>query len=228
MNDYDNITTITYNDYNRDKIIKLGSSLNVNLSNHANHKMVQAAIRKIFPCAAHKPNMYAVYIALASDPTKIQKWEDVMEQWEVCDAFAAREDEGENERLTCICSQNVGYTLLIKNLITGVELHVGSECIRKRCITPYHIDQYKYAKKKLDKIKRDRAAELKRIKELEENFRCCNKCNEYVIPRRGFQNTTCFDCRSKEGYRQCPCCGYYRIKENTTYKRCFGCYKLKK
>jgi hypothetical protein len=220
-----NETTIKWNDYNRDKITKLGSSLKVDISNPDNHEIVQAAIRKIFPCAAHKPNMYAVYAAMASDLTKINRWEDVMEQFIVCDVLGY---EGENKKGKCICSHNVGYTLIIKNLITGLELHVGSECIRKRCITQSHIDQYNYAKKQLNKKKREKAAEDKRIKELEENFRCCNKCNEYVIPRRGFQNTTCFDCRSKEGKRKCPCCGYYRIKENTTYTKCFECYKLKK
>jgi hypothetical protein len=218
-----NKTTIKWNDYNRDKITKLRSSLKVDISNPDNHEKVQAAIRKIFPCAAHKPNMYAVYVALASDLTKFNEWEDVLKQWTVCGVL---EDEGDNERLTCICSQNVGYTLLIKNLITGVELHVGSECVLKNCITQSHIDQYNYAKKQLNKKKREKAAERKRIKELEENFRCCKKCNEYVIPRQGLQNTTCFDCRLREGNRKCPCCGYYRIKEDTTYKRCFECYKL--
>jgi hypothetical protein len=223
-----NETTIKWNDYNRDKITKLGSSLNVNLSDPANHKIVQAAIRKIFPCAAHKPNMYAVYVALASDLTKFNEWEDVLKQWAVCGVNATWEDEGDNERLTCICSQNVGYTLLIKNLITGVELHVGSECVFKNCITEYQKDQYNYAKKQLNKKKREKAAERKRIKELEENFICCKKCKEYVIPRQGNPITTCFDCRSKEGKRKCPCCGHYRIKENTTYTKCFECYKLKK
>lgn len=229
MNGYENETTITWNDYNRDKIIKLGSSLNGDIGDPANHKMVQAAIRKIFPCAAHKPNMYAVYAALASDLTKVNRWEDVLKQWEVCGVDATWEDDGENERLSCICSQAVGYTLLIKNLITGVVLHVGSECIGKRCITEYQKDQYKEMKKKLDKKKRELAAERKRIKELQENFICCKKCKEYVIPRQGSPITTCFDCRIyTEGYRKCPCCGYYRIKENTTYKRCFECNKLKK
>jgi hypothetical protein len=227
---YINKTRIPWNDETRDKIYEIRSWLKgIDIGDIANHKRVHAAIKTMFPQAQRRPDMYAIYVALASDLTKFNEWEDVLKQWAVCGVGATWEDEGWNLRGTCICSQTVGYTLLIKNLITGVELHVGSECVFKNCITEYQKDQYKEMKKKLDKKKRERAAERKRIKELEENFICCNKCKEYVIPRRGFQNLTCFDCRIyREGYRKCPCCGYYRIKENTTYTKCFECYKLKK
>jgi hypothetical protein len=228
-NAYINLTTIPWNDETRDKLIKLGSSFKFDIGDPANIKRVHVEIIAMFPQAQRKPDMYAIYVALASDLTKIQKWEEILEQFTMCGVSAIRGDEGDNERLTCICTQNdLGYTVSMKNLITGVVLNVGSSCMFKTCITEDQKVQGKEIEKQLNKIKRDRAAERKRIKELEENFRCCNKCNEYVIPRRGFQNTTCFDCRSKEGKRKCPCCGYYRIKEDTSYKRCFECNKLKK
>jgi hypothetical protein len=221
MSDYINLTTIPYNDDTRDKIYEIRSSLKYNIGDPANHEVVQAAIRSIFPQVCRHQDMYAVYVALASDLTKVEKWEDILIQFMLNDTFALPEDDGENKRLSCICGKKgLGSTFGLKNLITGVVLNVGSICVFKNCITEKQKEKHKEMRKKVE-------SEIKRIKELQENFRCCKKCKKYVIPRQGFQNTTCFDCRSTEGYRKCPCCGNYRIKKNTTYKRCYVCNNFK-
>jgi hypothetical protein len=228
---YINKTRIPWNDETRDKIYEIRSWLKgIDIGDIANHKRVHAAIKAMFPQAQRRPDMYAIYVALASDLTKIKKWEEILKQFKMCGVSAEWEDEGDNERLTCICTQSeLGYTVSMRNLETNQLLNVGSACMFKSCITEDQKAEGKEIEKQLNKIKREKAAERKRIKELQENFICCKKCKEYVIPRQGSPITTCFDCRIyREGYRKCPCCGYYRIKENTSYKKCFECNKLKK
>jgi len=224
MNDYENRTKIPWNDYNRDKIIKLGRSLmGTNIGDPANHGMVQAAIRSTFPQFWRHQDIYAVYVALASDLTKVNRWEDVLEQFMPNDTFAIWEDDGENERLSCICAQTgLGSTFGLQNLITGVVLNVGSTCVYKNSITEAQKEKHKEMTKKVK-------AERKRRQQERENFRCCKKCKEYVIPKQGVQNTTCFNCRTyKPGFKRCSRCKLCKIKENTSYTKCFECYKLKK
>jgi hypothetical protein len=220
MNDNINETIIPWNDDTRDKIYEIRSRLRgIDIGNHANHEVVQAAIRRRFPQVCRHQDMYAVYAALASDLTKVKQWEDILIQFMLNDTFAIWEDDGENERLSCICAKKgLTSTFGLKNLTTGVVLNVGSICVFKNCITEKQKEKHKEMRKKVE-------SEIKRRRQERENFICCNKCKEYVIPRRAYYNTICFDCRLREGNRKCPCCGYYRIKENTTYKRCFECYK---
>ena len=246
----ENITTIKWNDRTKEEIKELHKDVENllmkgflndknGIGHPDNHRVVQQAILKRFPCAKHKPNMYAVYVALACDLSDTTCWEDMLEQFNIREMFDTRGD-GEVETLTCICGQLVGSTFQMKNGITDEILHVGSTCTDKMCITEYQQDEYKKMKSKLAKKKRELATERRlkkeeaqRAKEEEEyklaNFHCCRKCKQYVIPKGTFTSTTCYECRIfKEGYKKCCCCGLYKLKNDSNYNKCFTCNTSKK
>jgi hypothetical protein len=274
-----NFTNIKWNDSTREKIMQLRTELDklqihsfLGIGHPSNHTVVHSAIINIFPTAKnHKPDMYAVYIALACEISKATCWEELLEQFTIRETYVLQEDDDAmyDGNLTCICAQKVGHAMMMLNPLTGEEVYVGSVCAFKVCITDKQVDQYNVVKSRIDRRRRELAGARKREKdelarqeeerrfriEMEERARqrqiereeeqrlaaekaeqlkldtfiCCRKCKEYVIPKGTFTSTTCHECRIfREGYKKCIGCGFYKIKKDKPYYKCFECNKPKK
>jgi hypothetical protein len=144
----------------------------------------------------HNPNAFGVLLLFMVDLNKVNKWEDVMDNFSKnCSVVDTNNYEG----LNCICKHSINYYHLFKSN-EGIYSIIGNDCVKKSKILSK--EDYEKLEKRIKHLK-----EKKKIQKQREidGWKKCIKCNSFEIEKQRWREY-CYGCYFDKQKLLIGCC----------------------